>query len=59
MKYVLFGIFINYNGHYTINLGEYETLQQCFKKRDYVISVMKRPKINYQTVCLIKDFRNV
>lgn len=54
VKYVLIFILLTSDSYKTELVGEYNTMNECFEKREQLVEFMGRPIRNYQAICIIK-----
>ena len=53
MNYVLFVIALNAGGHTVDRIGDFDSMDLCFDKRDEIVEELGRPIVNYQAVCVL------
>lgn len=55
MVYELILIIASLQGHQSVSMGIYDTMDECFNSREAIVKIIGRPIINYQAVCLIEQ----
>lgn len=59
MKFILIAIILNLNGlhtdHSSYKVGEFDKMVDCLEARDDLVTLVGRPIVNYQAVCVIRD----
>ena len=58
MSWVLVLLFLTVDGVQVAEMAEYQSMTDCFDDRERIVYDLGKPIINYQVVCIAKDFEN-
>lgn len=56
MSWIMIFVLLTVDGVSIPVTAEYNTMDECFEAREKIVKEWGRPSINYQVVCVAKDF---